>query len=116
MVLMLVQELTMQKIATYWAPLGPDGYGADRFAAPVPIKCRWEDSVSDQTGMARGVGEMTVSNATVFTVTRLSQYGWLFLGESSAPSPMRVKGAYKISTVVSIESLGGEYIANTVYL
>lgn len=116
MALMLVQELALQKIATYWAPLGPDGYGADIFSAPVQIKCRWEDSVSDQTGMSRGVGEMTVSNATVFTITKLSQYGWLYLGVSTTPSPLRVKGAYKISTVISIESLGGEYIANTVYL
>jgi len=80
---------------TYWAPAaGPDEFGLETFGAPKVIKGRWEDR---QVAFVDNQGVEQVSEAVVFLDQDVEPEGYLYLGVSTAPSPLSVDKARKIS-------------------
>lgn len=102
--------------ATYWTEAAADGYGGVGVMTPVPIKCRWEDNVMEVlAGQYAVEGQTDISQALVFTRTRLKQGGYLYLGTSISTDPSNLEGAFiirAISTVPSVRNRFVEYIAH----
>ncbi len=98
---MLVRQAYKQD-ATYWGSPVSDGFGGKTFAAPVPIKCRWEDKAEQFTSV---VGEIDVSKAIVFVPQTIEVGGYLLLGKSTTLSPLTVSGAEEIRQIMDIPSL-----------
>lgn len=87
--------------ATYWAPAG---FGAEGevFSAPATILCRWEDIAELFLNYQ---GEQVTSRSIVYTETRLTINGYLFLGISAAANPAVVTNAFKIRQSLAIPDL-----------
>jgi hypothetical protein len=73
-------RFSLRQTAVYWAPAGADGFGRPTLAAPVVVRCRWEDGVHD---VINGEGEVVASGATVFLATPVLPGGVLYLGKLS---------------------------------
>lgn len=63
--------------AVYWAPAAEDKFGKPGFAAPVAVKCRWED-VAEEFVSADGTD--AISKAHVFVTRDMLIGGALWLG------------------------------------
>lgn len=80
---------------TWWSITGPDGFGGDKFAAPVLISGRWEDRQEKFIGQLDR--QEKVSNAVVFMDRDAALGDYLCLGnQTSQSNPTSVVGAYKI--------------------
>ncbi len=83
-------ERNLRQTATYWGPgVGTDIYGAQAFAEPVQLNCRWEDTAElfiDKTGVE------VASKSKVFFADDISLEGYLYLGESTEEDPRAVLG------------------------
>jgi len=83
----------LRQDATWWSST-PDGYGGDKFAAPVALTCRWEETAVAFTS-ALDHREL-ISTAIVYTAQDVAVGDYLFLGISIATDPTAVTGAHKI--------------------
>lgn len=88
--------------ATYWGAPVPDGTGGQSFAAPVPIKCRWEEKAEKFTNVT---GDIDVSKSIVYIPQVVQIGGYLLLGLSTATNPLVVAGAEAIRQIMNIPSL-----------
>lgn len=70
----------MHQTATYWPPLGNDGF-KQTYGEPVPIKCRWQD---DNERYKDSDGEEFVAKSVVYTDASIELKGVLALGEHTA--------------------------------
>lgn len=99
----------LRQEATWWA-VSPNGFGGDTFAAPVKIKCRWEDRqelVPDMEGTTS-----FISNAMVFVDRDIPIGSVLILGDSSGVAdPTTLKGSFKVRRMDKVTDLRS---ANTV--
>lgn len=68
--------------AIYWALAGHSSSGNPEFAAPVDIRCRWEENSEVQ-----GLGEILRFKATVYTDRVVATGDYLMLGEVSSSTP-----------------------------
>lgn len=103
----------MNQTATYWAVASRNAYNEATFAAPVQIRCRWEDKVvlfRDAAGRER------VSNAVVYPEIPLALEGYLFLGTSASTTPRALSGAQEILQVGASPNLPGGLVLNKVFL
>lgn len=84
--------------ATYWAPALNDGLGGATFAAPVPIRCRWQD-VAELFRDARG-RELT-SSAVVYADRELAVRGYLAPGDHAEGDPRDAPDTWEVRGVAS---------------
>lgn len=70
----------MRQSATYWAPTGNDGFGNKTYAAPIVIRCRWQN---DAVEFRDATGELTQSSAVVYADRKLAIRGMLAEGDLS---------------------------------
>lgn len=82
--------------------MGEDVYGKRTFAPPASLACRWEEKA--ELFMNR-FGEEVTSKSKVFLDTSVMLEGYLFLGTSTASSPLEVDGAYEIRGLQQIPDL-----------
>lgn len=68
----------MNQTATYWAPLGSDGFGGKTYDEPVTIACRWQDKADR---IRTPSGDEYVSASVVYVDRALAVDGMLALGE-----------------------------------
>jgi len=87
---------------TYWGAPTPDGEGGETFAAPVPLKGRWEDRNDEFT---TPTGESAVSRATVFLQQDVVVGGYLMLGTSAAPIPANEANAQEIRAFIKVPAI-----------
>lgn len=103
----------MPQTATYWAVASRNAFNEPTFAAPVQIKCRWEDKVvlfRDAAGRER------VSTAVVYPNQPLALEGYLFLGTSASTTPRALSGAHEILQVGASPNISGTLTLNKAYL
>ena len=106
---------TCVQTAVYWGAPVEDGYGGKTFAAPVEIKCRWEERTQTLTD---NMGTVIGSRANVYVLQDVDEEGYLFLGsltDLTTPQksdPASVDGAWYIKQFEKIPALG----SNTVFL
>lgn len=94
-----------RQVATYWAPLGGDnGFGKINLAAPVSVKCRWEDK-QDQTIDAKG--KEIISKAYVYfpDTQQVGIGGYLLLGISTNLDPRQVTSAWEIKNTNRVPNI-----------
>lgn len=93
----------MNQAAMYWAPGTNDGAGGVSYAAPVQIRCRWQN----KNDLFRSVdGQERVSSAVVYPDRALKVQGFLLLGTSVTDSdPRRIADAFEIKQVATSPDL-----------
>ena len=104
----------MHQTATYWAPLGNDGFGARQMASPVLIRCRWQESAQlfrDSTGRE------VASSVVVYPAESVEMRGYLCLGDQSyIEDPRDLEGAYEIRQVQKSPNLRNTEELHKAYL
>ena len=92
-----------QKV-TYWSVSGIDKYGKPSFATPITVKGRWEDKVET---FRDEYGKETVSKAKVYIQdgTNVTVDSYLYLGVSTAVSPLSVDGPWEVQAAGRIPNL-----------
>lgn len=107
----------MTQTATYWTPGTNDGAGGKSYAAPVTIRCRWQDVQKLFIDMH---GETVMSSAIVYPDRVLENSGYLALGdltdEEHYMQPNLIRAAREIRSVGASPSLNGAQQLNKVYL
>jgi len=86
----------LRQTLTYWAPGPRDISGAPTFAAPVQLKCRWEDKAEL---VRNSRGEEIVSKSRAFLTSSVVPEGYMYLGSSAEEDPREVTGALEIAYV-----------------
>lgn len=110
---MIAQALRQD--VTYWAWTGYNAYGGAVFAAPVLMKCRWEDKIElfrDKTG------KEVASKSKVFFISPVKLDGYLFLGVSNEADPrnldsttvFEIRGIYTTPDLRNLMSLTVAYL------
>ena len=66
----------LKQVATVWGAT-PNGFGGYAFAAPITMKCRWEDK------MELIPGSTELSRAVVFVESNISPEDYIFLGDAT---------------------------------
>ena len=79
----LIKRMRKQS-AVWWAETGTDHYGERTFAAPVQIKCRWEDRVGEYMNAK---GETSMSKATVYVDREMNLGDYLKRGDLDSNTP-----------------------------
>lgn len=89
----------LKQSVTWWA-IAPDGFGGDTFAAPVVIKCRWEEKqevIAELSGLP--ATKELMSKAVVFVDRDIKVGDYLCLGDKTPiANPTTVLGALKVQT------------------
>lgn len=102
---MLIKNIrTFKQTATYWAAPVQNGFGGYSFSAPVQFLVRWEERREQFINLQ---GKEEHSKAVVFVPQPVDEGGYLFLGESDAPDPTEVSGAYYIQGIRRTPDLRG---------
>lgn len=71
-----IAKLFTRQVCIYWAPAGYDKHGQLQSAAPVALRCRWDDMAKmflDKTG------QTAVSRSEVMTLVPVELDGYLWL-------------------------------------
>lgn len=88
--------------ATWWS-VTPNGYGGDKFALPVAIKCRWEERQEVYTSAVDRT-ELT-SNAVIYVGRDVAVGDYLLLGTSIVTDPSSLQTAFKIQRFDKVPDL-----------
>lgn len=72
--------------AVYWGTPTEDGFGGKTFAAPIPIKCRWQDKVQL---LGTPDKETVISRATVVVLQDVEEDGLMWLGSLTSLSALQ---------------------------
>jgi hypothetical protein len=103
-----------RQIATYWGSPEQGGFGGLTFAAPVVIKCRWEDRTEQ---FVSSQGTEKTSSAIVWTYDHLDDGGYLAKGDQTATSdPTALDGALEIQRSDEIPDLRGLHYERKAFL
>lgn len=106
--MLLVHEIAYATQTTYWRKSGNSGFG-DVYDAPIIINAKWDEIIEDKSaGAYKPSGDTIVSNAIIYTPSRLEAQGYVFRGVSAETNPAHVKGAYIIRYVSEFKSISGE--------
>lgn len=103
----------LKQTCTYWEPNGVDGYNKPSFAAPVTLKCRWEERTEK---IQSDEGVEVLSRARIFLDQDVKVGGYLLLGESTDSSPLYVPNAFRIITFRKTPGLIGDEAERKCYL
>jgi len=107
----------LTQTAVYWGTPVKDGYGGFTYAAPIEIKCRWEDKAEIFKSLD---GVEKVSNAIVYVDRDLSTEGFMMLGDlddlDSSQEMPDDKVTYEILKIEKSRALNkkGKYIRKVV--
>lgn len=74
---MRILRTMLNQWAVYWAPAGTDQFGNPKYAAPVNLKVRWEDTTEVYKNPT---GQEVRSRAKVYTASDVLEKGVLWLG------------------------------------
>lgn len=99
---------TLNQTATYWSAPVLDGFGTRTFAAPVLIKCRWEDRTNLRIYKN---GEEINSRAVVYVGQEVQLGGYLVLGDHATTpvtDPQTLSAAYMIQDYKAVPSVDGK--------
>lgn len=104
----IIQDMQVHTL-TYWAPLGADEYGKQRFDDPVEMTCRWDD-VSEEFIDADGIKQ--ISRAKVYPELDVLPGGVLWKGEitnlQDTARPLGNEGALVIKRLDKIDTIEGD--------
>lgn len=109
----------LNQYATYWAPKGLSHSNATLYAAPIEIRCRWEDSQQD---MIDANGEKWTSKSAIDTTVPLLNLGILWKGRlkdiapGSDVDPLLNPGASAIRSLEDIPNRKATQALITAYL
>lgn len=103
----------MNQQATYWAPLGNDGFGGLSYDAPVLVRCRWQERV---TLVRNAQGKEVPSRAVVYVDRKMVPQGLLILGDFTAANDPLELGASEILSAGSSPNLRATLELNKVWL
>lgn len=99
-------ERNLRQTATWWATT-PDGFGGDTFAAPIAIKCRWEDRnevIPELAGLP--ATKEKISKAIVYVDRDMVIGDYLGLGDLTASAnPTLVTGPLKVQAFNKVTDL-----------
>jgi len=99
--------------ATWWSKGAADSFGADTFAAPAVISCRWEER---STEIVTAEGVRVQSRARVFLDQDVAAGDYLYLGETNQADPKALKGAFDVKEFRKIPGLVAEVFERKAYL
>lgn len=103
----------MRQIATYWAPGGNDGTGGVTFAAPVQIRCRWQDTTEN---FQDARGQLQTCQSIVYPESPCLEKGYLALGPHTDADPRTVPEACEIRATKDSPALAGARVLDKVWL
>jgi hypothetical protein len=104
---------SLRETITYWAPSGETQFGGKSFAAPVTVKCHWEDHNEYYNDEA---GREFLSKARIFCDRPVSALGYLYRGTSTAVDPTTLSGAEEIRVTSSIPDIASLRKLHTAYV
>lgn len=110
---MLNYTRNMRQDLTYWAFTGVTGSGRSTFAAPVTVKCRWQDSA---VLFKNTQGQQLVSSAIIYPVMPLGVKGFIKLGIDATLDPLGLAGAYEIQQVGASPDLQQKRVLNKAWV
>lgn len=90
---MINYSRNMRQDLTYWAPLGKNEYNQTTFAAPVTVKCRWEDRA---VLFRNSEGQEVISSAVIYPISPLELKGYVKKGIHADLNPIGLAGAFEI--------------------
>jgi hypothetical protein len=112
--------------AVYWDPLpDTDEFGNKVFAAPVEIKCRWEERVQEYS---TGTNQTMLSNAVVYVdrdlrvkgvLKKLERVDGVWQGLDSLVSqdnPFANEGAWEVNRFDKLPTMDARQYVRTAYL
>lgn len=107
----------LNQVAVYWDSAGSDDMGRPAYAAPVEIKCRWEDTNDEFVDKE---GRTQVSKAMVYVDRDLDLHGVLRLGPLSEVTdqthPFNNDNAWEIRAVNKLPNRRAKKFLRWVYL
>lgn len=103
----------MKQDLTYWAPLTKDEYNQLTYAAPVVIKCRWEDK---NVLFRNTQGQEMTSAAVVYPAQSLAVKGYIKKGIHSDAIPVGLSGAFEIRQSGDSPNLRNTQTLNKVFV
>ena len=105
---------SLRQSLTVWTRTGFDAYGKPTFSTPnSSTKCRWEDR-SELVKTPSNDDVMTKARVFVSLDVVLGDY--LFLGISSASTPIGLAGAQAVILFKKIPTLNGKDFSRVAYL
>ena len=118
---MRIIKKVLKMRAAYWEPGSPDDAGNKTFAAPVEIKCRWEERVQEFSGTNN---EAMLSNAVVYVdrdvktlgVLKLLEVGQTLNGLTSTTNPFANDKAWEIKRFDKLPTIKATQFVRTAYL
>jgi len=105
-----LKRLRKQK-AVWWQRGSPDTYGEFAFAAPVEIKCRWEDTSQEIVDMK---GQTITSRSLVYVDRVLAVGDKLLRGELDSNSS--IEDAFEIQKFDQLPDFRNKAVLLTAYL
>lgn len=103
---MALYQKHMHQVATYWAPLGPDGFGGVLLDAPVTIACRWQEKA---VLFRDSDGREVMSTAVIYPAVIVLERGYVALGNHVYDDdPKILENAYEIRSVQQSPSLNAQ--------
>jgi hypothetical protein len=111
----------LNQFAVYWPRAKVEDNGKQSFAAPVEIKCRWEDSQVEVKDMTRtATNGLWSSKSVIDTEYPVEKGGYLWFGRLSAlqtpDDPRKVGDAGRIEYRDKIPSVRATQTLYTAYL
>lgn len=110
---MVLAAAAYKQVATYWGSPVQDVFGGFTFAAPVTIRCRWEEKIELFTNRE---GNEQRSHAIVYLLSAVHEGGYLYLGTSVATDPTTLSDARMIQRADSVPDLRGLNQEHKAYL
>lgn len=92
----------LRETATWWDVSTRNNRGEPAFAAPVTIKCRWEDV---QERFVTDAGEERVSRARVFVDRAMPRGSRLYRGDTDETEPEALEGTFLVRQYRQIPDL-----------
>jgi hypothetical protein len=106
--------LGLNQTATWWRSTGVDGFGEQTYAAPTPIKCRWEERT---TFIRDASGNEVPSRSRAFLADDVSLDDYLMLGSTYETDPTKLdRLAFRVVDFRKIPSLDATDFERTAYL
>ncbi len=103
----------MHQTLTYWEHLGVDRFGAQSFAAPRQVACRWQDVA---VLFRDAQGEQRTSSAVIYPIEQLELKGWVKRGIDYSVNPVGIPGAFQILQKADSPNLSGTITLNNVFI
>ncbi len=103
----------MKQILTYWEFVSVDRFGKASFAAPVQLRCRWQDVA---VLFKDAQGQQRTSSAIIYPEYQLTLKGYVKKGTDNSFEPVGLTGAYEILQHGDSPNLSGTITLNKVFI